>query len=120
MKNTFTIVIILLHGLSASAQASKPAARPAITYVKCGSLFDGKSDQLHRNVTIVVEGEKIRDPAASAPAGANTIDLGSQTCLPGLIDVHTHALLQGDITAEDYDAQLLKQSTAYRAIVGTQ
>ncbi len=40
------------------------------------------------------------------------------TCLPGLIDTHTHVLLQGDITAEDYDAQLLKQSNPYRAIVG--
>ncbi len=28
-------------------------------------------------------------------------------------------MLQGDITAKDYDAQLLKQSTAYRAILGT-
>jgi imidazolonepropionase-like amidohydrolase len=37
-----------------------------------------------------------------------------------LIDTHTHVLLQGDITAEDYDAQLLKQSTAYRAIQATQ
>src|SRR5262249_25890014 len=47
-------------------------------------------------------------------------DLSSSTCLPGLIDTHTHVLLQGDITAEDYDQQLLKQSTAYRAILATQ
>ncbi|MGZ4822288.1 MAG: amidohydrolase family protein [Terriglobales bacterium] len=50
--------------------------------------------------------------------GAQTIDLSQMTCLPGLIDTHTHVLLQGDITAEDYDVQLLKQSNAYRAIVG--
>jgi imidazolonepropionase-like amidohydrolase len=36
-----------------------------------------------------------------------------------LIDTHTHVLLQGDITAEDYDVQLLKQSPEYRTIVGT-
>ncbi len=35
-----------------------------------------------------------------------------------MIDTHTHVLLQGDITAEDYDVQLLKQSNPYRAIVG--
>jgi imidazolonepropionase-like amidohydrolase len=36
-----------------------------------------------------------------------------------LIDTHTHILLQGDITAEDYDEQLLKQSPEYRTIVAT-
>jgi imidazolonepropionase-like amidohydrolase len=36
-----------------------------------------------------------------------------------LIDTHTHVLLQGDITAADYDAQLLKQSTEYRAILAS-
>mgnify|MGYP003344344920 CR=1 FL=1 len=41
------------------------------------------------------------------------------TCLPGLIDTHTHVLLQGDITAEDYDAQLLKQSPELRTIYAT-
>ena len=43
----------------------------------------------------------------------------NEVCLPGLIDTHTHVLLQGDITAEDYDVQLLKWSTPYRTILGT-
>ena len=42
-----------------------------------------------------------------------------ETCLPGLIDTHTHVLLQGDITAADYDEQLLKQSPEYRTILAT-
>jgi imidazolonepropionase-like amidohydrolase len=87
--------------------------------VRCGGLFDGRGDLLRKNMVIVIEGEKIREVAASAPAGAEVVDLSRETCLPGLIDTHTHVLLQGDITAADYDEQLLKQSPEYRTILAT-
>jgi imidazolonepropionase-like amidohydrolase len=85
-------------------------------------LLDQKSDAARKDAWITVEDEKIKDvrEGGAAPAGANIIDLSKETCLPGLIDAHTHVLLQGDITAEDYDTQLLKQSQAYRAILATQ
>ena len=87
--------------------------------LRCGSLFDGRGDSLRKNVVVVIEGEKIKEVAAAAPAGADVVDLSHETCLPGLIDTHTHILLQGDITAADYDAQLLKQSPEYRTILAT-
>src|SRR2546423_497154 len=107
-------VLLLLPGISFAQTA------PAVTILRCGSLFDGKSDQLRRNVAIPITGDKITALGEAAPSTTNTIDLSSSPCLPGLIDTHTHVLLQGDITAEDYDRQLLKESTAYRAIVATQ
>lgn len=89
---------------------------PLPIYIHCGSLFDGKSDKLQKNVVIEIQGDKITAVGASAP---KVIDLSNETCLPGLIDTHTHVLLQGDITDTDYDQQLLKQSPQYRAILAT-
>ena len=87
--------------------------------VRAGRLIDGKSDSPITNALILIEGDKIVSVTAggTAPAGMEVIDLSRETVLPGLIDAHTHVLLQGDITAEDYDKQILKQSIPYRAIL---
>ena len=126
---------------SGAVAEEQPASQApqATTILQCGALLDVKSGQVQRNVEITVTGNKIvavregSPPAGSrryeggSPAeggrgtqsGPTHIDLSRQTCLPGLIDVHTHTMLNGDITAEDYDVQLLKQSDPYRAIVAT-
>ena len=95
------------------------AAQSKLTAIRCGRLIDGKSAAVRTNAVIVIEGERIREVGASVPAGAQVIDLTRSTVLPGLIDNHTHILLNGDITMADYDEQLLKQSIPYRAIRAT-
>jgi imidazolonepropionase-like amidohydrolase len=49
------------------------------------------------------------------PAGAEVIDLGQATLLPGLIDAHSHLFLTGESHGR-YEEQLLKESWQYRTI----
>ena len=103
----------LLHAQRPPGASLKPIA------VRAGHLIDGKADAPVSNVLILVEDGKIASvtPGGVAPSGVEFVDLSHATVLPGLVDAHTHILLQGDITDQDYEAQLLKQSIPYRAIL---
>ena len=114
------ILVLMLCALVELSSAQAPP--PSSTYLKCGWLLDGKSDQLQKDVIVVIDGENIQSigaAGASQVPASQVVDLSRETCLPGLIDTHTHILLQGDITAADYDEQLLKQSPEYRTILAT-
>ncbi len=120
-RSPFAQLLILAAILFApiSQAQEKPAAAPKKLAIRAGHLIDGKSDTPIANALILVEGDKIVSvtPGGAPPAGVELIDLSKATVLPGFVDAHTHVLLQGDITQEDYDAQLLKQSIPYRAIL---
>ncbi len=113
---------IAILSLTAAATLAAQAPAPQQVLIKAGRLIDGRSQQVQANVGILIEGERIKAVGPLAliqgqAANARVIDLSQMTVLPGLIDAHTHLLLQGDVTSQDYEDQLLKQSTAYRAIL---
>jgi len=64
---------------------------PAVA-LRCGRLLDVQSGNLIENAVILSAGGRITAVGAglAIPAGAQLIELPDATCLPGLIDVHTH------------------------------
>lgn len=120
---SFLLACLIVLTLSFAAFAQ--ALAKTVVFIKAGHLIDTRNGRILDNQGILVEGNRIKAVGAIAdiekqvPSGAKIVDLSNATVLPGLADCHTHILLQGDITAEDYDVQLLKESIPYRAIRAT-
>src|SRR5216110_4044050 len=91
----FLILAVLLF-----AADQVPAEPPASnTLVRAGRLLDPRTGNMLSPAAVLIEAGKIKEVGppsqvqAKAPAGAKTIDLGTVTLLPGLIDSHTHLLV---------------------------
>jgi imidazolonepropionase-like amidohydrolase len=96
---TLSVVLIFaVSGFNARAQIAAQSPGPA-TLIKAGRLLDPRSGNVLSSAAMLIENGQIKEagPASQvqphAPVGAKTIDLGSATLLPGLIDSHTHLLV---------------------------
>ena len=73
---------------------------------KSWSVAHPRTGNVLSPAAVVIENGKIKEVGspsniqAHAPAGAKAIDLGSATLLPGLIDSHTHLLVDPIAPAE--------------------
>jgi imidazolonepropionase-like amidohydrolase len=121
MNVAVVAALLVLHQAPAPAAAE---ARADTILIHAGRLIDGRADEARSDQGILVIGQRVSEVGPWADLSrrarrARVIDLSRATVLPGLIDAHTHILLQGDVTSEDYDTQLLNQSIPYRAILAT-
>jgi cytosine/adenosine deaminase-related metal-dependent hydrolase len=72
------------------------AARTQLTNAR---LFDSIAGSISERSAILINGERIESVATGetrTPEGAEVVDLGGQTVVPGLIDTHVHYALGGD------------------------
>jgi imidazolonepropionase-like amidohydrolase len=82
--------------------------------IQADRLIDGRNDHSFNNPTVIVRQNKILEInyKNSVPDSAIIINLKGYTILPGLMDVHTHLMADGD----DYDKDLYSHSPSYRAL----
>ena len=94
MNPRFSRTFIVAVVVAAAAQTFG-----STTLIKAGRLLDPRSGNVLAPGAVLVEENKIKEVGAPAqvqghaPNDAKTIDLGSATLLPGLIDGHTHLFL---------------------------
>jgi imidazolonepropionase-like amidohydrolase len=85
------LAVFVLTGLL-NAQSDAP-----ITVVKADRLLDPRTGNVVAPAAVRIEGDKIKEVGLSSqvniPVTAKIINLGNATLLPGLIDGHTHLLL---------------------------
>jgi imidazolonepropionase-like amidohydrolase len=103
--------------LAANAQQAQEAPSKTIV-LKAARMFDGKSNSLTTPGLIVITDNKITGvgSGASVPAGAQIIDLGDATLLPGFIDAHTHLTMMHSDDWKQRELDQLQKSIAEQAL----
>ena len=97
------LLLAVLAALLLSACEQSPEQADRLLAIRCGNLIDGLADEALGGRTIVIENERIaalQPLDAAAPDGAEILDLSDSTCLPGLIDTHTHIALNHDDSSD--------------------
>ena len=108
-------VALLLSVTTSFAQSSENSTRAIV--LRAARLLDVKAGRIVIPAEILIEGDRIVEtgPSVKRPAGAEVIDLGDRTLLPGLVDAHIHLFLHPG--AEDL--QTVQESVPQRTITAT-
>jgi imidazolonepropionase-like amidohydrolase len=114
-RAALSLMYLVLLARFAAAQA--PAASPHPIVLHAARMLDVKAGRIVSPAEILVEGDHIVEVGSTVkhPDGAEVIDLGDRTLLPGLIDAHIHLFLHPG--AEDL--QTVQESVPERTITAT-
>jgi imidazolonepropionase-like amidohydrolase len=98
-RRSIALLIALPLALSSAAVSADALL------VRCGALIDGLSEQRQGATDVLIEDSKITRMGQSleTPEGVAVLDLRDHTCLPGLIEMHTH-IMEGPEELDDLTA----------------
>jgi imidazolonepropionase-like amidohydrolase len=110
----FIAVLYCIFVSSGFAQSTMPVAKRVVV-LHAARLLDIESGKMTAPGEVLVQDDRILEVGSSVkrPQGAEVIDLGDTTLLPGLIDVHVHLFLHPG--AEDL--QTVEESVPQRTII---
>jgi len=97
-------------------RAQQPVSVPIVLHAD--RLLQVETGKLLQPGEVLIQGDRIRavDTHVDRPQGANIIDLGDRTLMPGLIDAHVHLFLHPG--AEDL--QTVEEAVPWRVILAEQ
>lgn len=106
---------------AASVLTAQSPSTPAVTVLHAARLWDGTGAAPITDAVVVVTGDRITavGPASKVtiPSGAQRVDLGSATLVPGFIDAHVH-LIGRSLSDPGSDLEGVKDFDSYGAILG--
>lgn len=112
----------LIAAVAPVAASAQPAPQPVVL-VRAGDLFDSEAGRMVGPRDLLIRGGRIAETGQglAAPEGATVVDLSGCSVVPGLIDGHTHLLLEqrngeglSDVAARDQSVQ----GDVYRGLAG--
>jgi len=116
-KRSPVLLLIFRTVLFAVSAVSQSSAPPQAIVLHAARLLDVKAGKIVKPAEVLIQGDRIVEVGTSVkhPSGAEVIDLGDRTLLPGLIDAHIHLFLHPG--AEDL--QTVQESVPERTIMAT-
>jgi imidazolonepropionase-like amidohydrolase len=108
--------LLLAAGARAQVREQPGAPRPVV--IRAARLLDVRNGDIIDNAVVIVEGERVKAVGqhVAVPAGARVYELGNVTLLPGLIDCHTHVMLEPE--DERGTPPVVTKSQAFRTVEG--